>query len=123
MLISAIHRGLLFGYVLMDSWYATADLMKLLISKHKVFYCPLKANRKVDDSNGQHPYQPVSSLSWSPTELAQGKLIKLHKFPLDAKPGRRSGEIVPGRGLHRPHGLDDNQRLDSRFCDCCSTGE
>lgn len=50
MLISAIHRDILFGYVLMDSWYATAELMKLLISKHKIVYCPLKANRKVDDS-------------------------------------------------------------------------
>lgn len=85
MLISAIHRGLLFGYVLMDSWYATAEIMKLLISKHKVFYCPLKANRKVDDSNAQQPYRAVSQLNWSPTELVQGKFVKLHKFPLDIK--------------------------------------
>jgi hypothetical protein len=59
MLVRAIHRGLLFGYVLMDSWYATTEMMKLLISKHKVFYCPLKANRKVDDSDGQQPYRAV----------------------------------------------------------------
>ena len=85
MLLSALHRGLLFGYVLMDSWYATAELMKLLISKHKIFYCPLKANRKVDDSDGQQPYQAVSNLTWSSTELARGKLVKLHKFPLDVK--------------------------------------
>ena len=85
MLLSAIHRGLLLGFVLMDSWYATTEMMKLLISKHKVFYCPLKANRKVDDSDGQQPYRAVSHLNWSPTELAGGKLIKLHKFPLDIK--------------------------------------
>ena len=85
MLVSATHRGLLFGYVLMDSWYATAELMKFIISKHKIFYCPLKANRKVDDSQAQRPYRAVSSLEWSATELAEGKLIKIHKFPLDVK--------------------------------------
>lgn len=85
MLISAIHRDVLFGYVLMDSWYATTELMKLLISRHKIFYCPLKANRKADDSEGQQPYQAVSALTWSAAELAHGKLIKLHKFPLDMK--------------------------------------
>ncbi len=40
MLISAIHRDVLFGYVLMDTCgsppgYATAEFMKLLISKHE----------------------------------------------------------------------------------------
>ena len=85
MLLIAIHRGLLFGYVLMDSWYATSEMMRLLISKHKVFYCPLKSNRKVDDSDAQRPYRAVSKLDWSTTELVAGKLIKLHKFPLDIK--------------------------------------
>ena len=85
MLVSAIHRDLLFGYVLMDSWYATAELMKFIISKHKIFYCPLKANRKVDDTQAQQPYRAVNSLDWSARELARGKLIKIHKFPLDVK--------------------------------------
>lgn len=85
MLISTIHRDILFGYVLMDSWYATAEFMKLLINKHKVFYCPLKANRKVDDSGGQQPYRAVSQLEWSVSELVAGKLIKVHKFPIDVK--------------------------------------
>ncbi|WP_375449359.1 transposase [uncultured Nostoc sp.] len=84
-LISAIHRDILFGYVLMDSWYATAELMKRLISKHKIFYCPLKANRKVDDSQAQRPYRAVSLLDWSEREQAEGKLIKIDKFPLDVK--------------------------------------
>lgn len=85
MLVSAIHRDLLFGYVLMDSWYATAELMKFIISKHKIFYCPLKANRKVDDTQAKQPYRAVNSLDWSARELTKGKLIKIHKFPLDVK--------------------------------------
>jgi hypothetical protein len=83
MLLSAIHRGVLFTYVLMDSWYATSEIIKLLINKHKVFYCPLKANRKVDDGSMAKSYRAVSTLDWSATELEQGKLVKLYKFPLD----------------------------------------
>jgi hypothetical protein len=71
MLLSAIHREVLFGFVLMDNWYATSELMKLLISKHKVFYCPLKANRKVDDTQGLQPYRAVSSLTWARAELTE----------------------------------------------------
>lgn len=85
MLISAMHRDVLFGYVLMDTWYATAEFMKLLINKQKIFYCPLKANRKVDDSQAQRPYRAVSSLTWSEQEQAEGKLIKINKFPLNIK--------------------------------------
>lgn len=59
--------------------------MKLIISKQKVFYCPIKATRKVDDSGGQQPYRAVSQLTWSATEHQQGKIVKLHKFPLDVK--------------------------------------
>ena len=85
MLVSAIHRDLLFGYVLMEGWYARAELMKFIISKHKIVYCPLKVNRKVDDTQAQQPYRAVNSLDWSARELARGKLIKIHKFPLDVK--------------------------------------
>jgi hypothetical protein len=109
MLISAIHRGLLFGYVLMDSWYATTEMMKLLISKHKIFYCPLKSNRKVDDSQGKSPYRAVSKLDWSETELAEGKLIKLNKFPLDVKVKLFRVEVSTDRtDWLKPHGRPRN---------------
>jgi len=85
MLQSLQHRGVLFQTVLMDSWYATVDIMKYLIKEEKTFYCPVKSNRKVDDSAGKEPYKPVEELNWSEQELKQGKLVKLHKFPLDKK--------------------------------------
>ena len=37
--------------VLLDSWYATTTLFKWLLNAGKTFYCPLKKNRLVDDSN------------------------------------------------------------------------
>ncbi len=52
-----MHKQLRFGTVLMDSWYATMDLMKQIHRAHKTFYCPVKSNRKVDDSLGTRPYK------------------------------------------------------------------
>jgi hypothetical protein len=59
--------------------------MLLIESLEKVYCCPIKDNRQVDDSGGQTPDQRVDSLAWNPTELKQGKLIKLKGFPKDHK--------------------------------------
>jgi hypothetical protein len=75
------HKRLAFHAVLMDTWYATKDLMLFIESLQKVYYCPLKDNRQVDDSGGERPYQRVDSLIWSPTERAHGKTIKIRGFP------------------------------------------
>lgn len=45
-------KHLPFRAVPMDSWYATNALMMHIDQAGKVFYCPLKSNRKVDDSQG-----------------------------------------------------------------------
>jgi hypothetical protein len=77
-------RPLPFHTVLMDSWYATKGLMLQIDGWKKEeasasasasagadagagqkFYCPLKSNRRVDDSQGQRPYRAVSELEWS----------------------------------------------------------
>ena len=85
MLRSAEHRRLAFRAVLMDSWYATKDLMLLIDGMKKTFYCPLKSNRQVDDSGGERPYQRVDTLDWSERELKRGKLIKAKGFLKDYK--------------------------------------
>ena len=63
------HRGVAFETVLMDSWYATKDLMVLIEGMGKRYYCPLKSNRQVDDSGGEKPYWRVGELEWSEEEL------------------------------------------------------
>jgi hypothetical protein len=86
MLIAAIaNKALAFSHVLVDSWYATKDLMLFIESLGKRYYCPLKANRQVDDSAGEQPYQRVDSLQWDDTESSHGKLIKIRGFPKDHK--------------------------------------
>jgi hypothetical protein len=74
-------KGLLFRGVLMDTWYAARPLMLYIEQLKKVYYCPLKDNRQVDDADGAHPYQRVDSLTWSKDELVQGKLVKIKDFP------------------------------------------
>jgi hypothetical protein len=78
-------KQLPFRAVLMDSWYATKDLMVHFDKAGKLFYCPLKCNRKVDDSQGKTPYKSVSDLEWFGDEMLRGKLVKIHGFPRDYK--------------------------------------
>ena len=76
-------RQLPFQTVLMDSWYATKEIMLDIERRGKRFYCPLKSNRQVDDSGGERPYQRVDALGWSEQELAHGKRVKVKGFPGD----------------------------------------
>lgn len=79
------HKQLRCRAVLMDTWYATKDLMLFIESLAKFYYCPLKDNRQVDDSGGQQTYRRVDSLAWTATEQQQGKRIKIKGFPKDHK--------------------------------------
>lgn len=79
------HKGLACRTVLMDTWYATKELMLYIESLGKIYYCPLKDNRQVDDSGGDAPYQRVDTLAWDAVSLVRGKTIKIKGFPKDHK--------------------------------------
>ena len=86
MLTNLVHsKQLPFRAVLMDSWYATKDVMLHIEKLKKVYYCPLKTNRLVDDSGAAQPYRRVDSLDWNEQEQIQGKRVKLRGFPKDHK--------------------------------------
>lgn len=78
-------KQLPFQGVLMDSWYAVKDLMLLIERLGKVYYCPIKTNRKADDSAGEHPYRRVDELIWEEREIKEGKRVKLRGFPQNHK--------------------------------------
>jgi len=82
MLLNCVYqKELLFWAVLMDSWYASKDMMLQIERLGKIYYCPLKDNRQVDDSGGAKSYQRVDSLSWTKSEDQLGKLVKIKGFP------------------------------------------
>ena len=82
MLLNCVYqKELLFWAVLMDSWYASKEMMLQIERLGKIYYCPLKNNRQVDDSGGNEPYQRVDRLSWTKSEEQHGKLIKIKGFP------------------------------------------
>jgi len=61
-----------FARVLMDSWYAAQKLMALIEQLGKIYYCPLKRNRLVDDSGGVEKYKQIEQLSWSRKNESKG---------------------------------------------------
>ena len=69
----------------MEPWYVTKDIMLQIEKLGKIYYCPLKDNRLVDDSGGAKPYQRMDSLNWTEAEQQQGKVIKIKGFPAEHK--------------------------------------
>ena len=45
------------------------------------YFCAIKSNRNVDDSDGQKSHQRVDNLNWNQTEQAHGKLLHIKDFP------------------------------------------
>lgn len=86
MLHNAVYqKELPFWAVLMDTWYATKKIMLQIETMDKIYYCPLKANRQVDDTGGTHPYQRMDNMDWTETERCHGKSIKIKGFPAQHK--------------------------------------
>ena len=73
-------KQLSFETVLMDTWYASMQVIKHVEALGKLYYCPLKVNRRVDDSEGEKKHQRVDSLDWADEEV-QGKTVHLQKMP------------------------------------------
>ena len=74
-------KELPFTTVLMDSWYASMQVIKKVESLGKRYYCPLKTNRHVDDTDGEEKHKRVDQLSWTDEEEQEGKTIHLKKMP------------------------------------------
>ena len=74
-------KCLAFRTVLIDSWYASMDVMKAIQALSKIYYAPLKRNRLVNDSNGVDPHKRIDALTWTAAEMRHGKLVHIKKFP------------------------------------------
>lgn len=82
MVLNVIHdKQLPFRAVLMDTWYAERKLMLWIERLGKLYYCPLKSNRLVDESDGAQPYTRIETLEWDATAQQHGKTIHIKDFP------------------------------------------
>ena len=77
------HKQIRYKTVLMDSWYASNELMLFVSDLGKYFYCPIKRNRLARIPDTQNHYQSVRTLDWSEDELKTGKPIRLKGMPQD----------------------------------------
>ena len=55
--------------------------MFLIEDLGKIYYCPLKKNRLVDDTGGIEKYKCLEKMEWKESEIVQGKFIKIKGFP------------------------------------------
>ena len=74
-------RQIPFRGVLMDTWYATKWIMLVIERMGKVYYCPLKCNRLLTESDQPKTYQRVDTLAWTSDEELAGKRVHLRDFP------------------------------------------
>jgi len=74
-------KQLPFSKVLMDSWYVSQKLMAMIDNLGKIYYCPLKKNRLVDDTKGAEKYKQIEKVQCTESEIKSGKLIKIKNFP------------------------------------------
>jgi hypothetical protein len=75
------HKQLPYKAVLMDSWYASNDLMLFIADSGKLFYCPVKSNRLARAPDSHEHYQKLTELEFSEEEEKQGKHIRLKSMP------------------------------------------
>jgi hypothetical protein len=85
-MLAQIHwREIPYSHVLMDSWYATVDLMNQIADYQKFFVCAVKTNRLF--SPNERPggeelhYQSVKDLPWDETAQKAGYHGKLKDLP------------------------------------------
>jgi len=74
-------KKLPFRAVLMDSWYASREVMRHVEKLDKVYFCPIKKNRKVDETEGAKSHCRAEDLYWSGAEEKSGKTVHIKNFP------------------------------------------
>ncbi len=63
-----------------DSWYASADNLKLIHRSGWTFFTTLKSNRKVSLSK-ETGYQHLEEIEWDAETLRSGQLVRLREVP------------------------------------------
>jgi hypothetical protein len=78
------HKKVRSKYVLFDSWYASADNLKYIHRKQKIFYTELKSNRLVS-LGPDLPYIHLEEIEWTEERLDTGVMVKLKEVPFHVR--------------------------------------
>jgi hypothetical protein len=70
--------------ILFDTWYASADNLKLIHRLNLVFFTTLKENRLVSLSK-EEGYIHLDQIDWTPEQLENGLLVKLKEVPFKVR--------------------------------------
>jgi hypothetical protein len=66
--------------ILFDGWYASAENLKLIHRRKRIFFTTLKSNRLVSLSK-EAGYCHLEDIEWTTDRLAQGVRVKLKEVP------------------------------------------
>ena len=70
--------------ILFDGWYASAENLKLIHRRKRIFFTTLKSNRLVSLSKAEG-YIHLEEVEWPPGRLAYGVLVKLKEVPFQVR--------------------------------------
>ena len=70
--------------ILFDGWYASAENLKLIHRRKRIFFTTLKSNRLVSLSKEQG-YIHLEDMTWTPDRLAYGVTVKLKEVPFHVR--------------------------------------
>ena len=70
--------------ILFDTWYASADNLKLVHRLGLIFFTTLKSNRMVSLSQ-EGGYIHLAEIEWAPEQLHNGMMVKLKEVPFKVR--------------------------------------
>jgi hypothetical protein len=70
--------------LLFDGWYASAENLKLIHRRKRIFFTTLKNNRLVSLNKGQG-YIHLEGLEWTADRVAQGVVVQLKEVPFHVR--------------------------------------
>jgi hypothetical protein len=70
--------------ILFDGWYASAENLKLIHRRKRIFFTTLKSNRLVSLSKEQG-YLHLEEVAWTADRMAQGVVVKLKEVPFKVR--------------------------------------
>ena len=70
--------------ILFDGWYASAENLKLIQRRQRIFFTTLKSNRLVSLSK-EHGYIHLEEIKWPPGRLAPGIIVKVKEVPFKVR--------------------------------------